>query len=207
MSITGPTPGGPQTTDGFGATKFPGLTDGHYSVTASKDGFHDGSAETDLAASAHQTVQVQIDRKLKLAAPEWLGDGDFDEVRIHLVHRGVSAGDRDLAVLAGDMITIAHAAGDGLATVRIPQNLDTIKVRFTPPGSTVEVERDLPLNPPGVDSDDGLVKRLASLGYAADTDLTSAVRRFQLDFGLDATGEADATTRQKVADTYEKGAG
>jgi outer membrane protein OmpA-like peptidoglycan-associated protein len=142
-----------------------------------------------------------------LSPPVWLSEREFEQVEVHLVHRGAAAGERDITIFAGDDIFITRTDSNGTAAVRVTKDLDRLRVRFTPPGATMAVERELLFELPQADSDDGLVQRLLNLGYPAETDRIHAVLRFQLDFGLEPTGEADVATRQKVASVYERGAG
>jgi hypothetical protein len=55
----------------------------------------------------------------------------------------------------------------------------------------------------GVDSDEGVRRRLHNLGYRPDEDLKLALLSFQTTQGLDATGEADDATRAKLTAVHD----
>ena len=52
-----------------------------------------------------------------------------------------------------------------------------------------------------IDTDEGVLGRLASLGYTVD-DLSRAIREFQEKEGLTVTGTADAATRDKLKEKF-----
>ncbi len=49
-----------------------------------------------------------------------------------------------------------------------------------------------------IDTEDGVAKRLADLGYPVGEDLSEAVKQFQEAKGLNASGEIDAATRSAI---------
>lgn len=55
----------------------------------------------------------------------------------------------------------------------------------------------------GVDSDEGVKRRLHNLGYRPQDDLTTALLSFQAGQGIDTTGEADDVTRAKLVAVHD----
>jgi hypothetical protein len=53
-----------------------------------------------------------------------------------------------------------------------------------------------------LDTDDGVKKRLSSLGLDADADLPGAIRGFQLQHNLEVTGNVDDTLRAKLKEKF-----
>lgn len=53
-----------------------------------------------------------------------------------------------------------------------------------------------------IDTDEGIQKRLDSLGFDADTDLAAAVRAFQYKEGLETTGVVDDALRAKLKENF-----
>ena len=53
-----------------------------------------------------------------------------------------------------------------------------------------------------LDTDEGVAGRLHNLGYSAATDLPGALKKFQSDNGLQATGRVDEPTRSKLKENF-----
>jgi len=53
-----------------------------------------------------------------------------------------------------------------------------------------------------LDTDEGVAGRLHNLGYSAGTDLPGALRKFQRENGLQATGRVDEPTRGKLKENF-----
>jgi len=53
-----------------------------------------------------------------------------------------------------------------------------------------------------LDTDEGVAGRLHNLGYSAATDLPGALRKFQSDNGLEASGRVDEPTRSKLKEKF-----
>jgi putative peptidoglycan binding protein len=53
-----------------------------------------------------------------------------------------------------------------------------------------------------LDTDEGVAGRLHNLGYSAAQDLPSALKKFQSDNGLQATGRVDDATRNKLKEKF-----
>jgi peptidoglycan hydrolase-like protein with peptidoglycan-binding domain len=57
----------------------------------------------------------------------------------------------------------------------------------------------------GVDTDEGVRRRLHNLGYLIGDDLRGALETFQITHGLDTTGEVDPATREKLSAVHDGG--
>jgi hypothetical protein len=53
-----------------------------------------------------------------------------------------------------------------------------------------------------LDTDEGVAGRLHNLGYSAATDLPGALKKFQSDNGLEASGRVDEPTRSKLKEKF-----
>jgi hypothetical protein len=55
----------------------------------------------------------------------------------------------------------------------------------------------------GIDTEEGIRRRLHNLGYLIGDDLSGALTSFQATQGIDTTGEADQATRSKLAAVHD----
>ena len=91
--------------------------------------------------------------------------------------------------------------GDGVLEAEIPPDAHTgiLLLGDESPRETHELSFGA-LDP--LDTDDGIRKRLSSLGLDADEDLAGAIRGFQLQHSLEATGSVDDTLRAKLKEKF-----
>ena len=92
--------------------------------------------------------------------------------------------------------------GAGFVKASIPPHARKGEIHIETPGQGVEVYA---LNLGGldpIDTDDGVRERLTSLGFRVETDMTKAVEGFQRKEGLNATGQMDETTRNRLKERF-----
>jgi hypothetical protein len=99
--------------------------------------------------------------------------------------------------------------GDGMVEIPIPPNAQNATIRFYP---GTEDEISFPLNLGEMDSIEtviGVRKRLFNMGYRChpegdemDPDLKDALMRFQQDNDLQASGETDQATKDKLVEVH-----
>ena len=117
--------------------------------------------------------------------------------------------DQDCTIEIDGLFSEARSDGDGLVEISIPPNAQSASVKFF--AGTVE-ELCFPLNLGEMDSIETVVgarKRLHNLGYRCPADgdemdaiLGDAVLRFQRENDLEATGEIDQATRDKLVEVH-----
>jgi hypothetical protein len=98
---------------------------------------------------------------------------------------------------------------DGMVSLSIPPDAVQGSIRFNP-GTPEEITYDLALGEMDpVDTTIGVRKRLNNLGYFClpdgedpDDSLKDALRRFQADNGLTASGDVDEPTKDKLKDVH-----
>ena len=97
----------------------------------------------------------------------------------------------------------------GLVSLRIPPDAVQGSIRFNP-GTPEEITYELALGEMDpVDTVNGVRKRLNNLGYTClpegdepDNSFKDALRRFQADNGLTASGDIDQPTKDKLKDVH-----
>lgn len=105
--------------------------------------------------------------------------------------------------------TEGRSDADGLVDVPIPPEAVRGRIRFFS-GTADEIAYDLALGEMApVDTVAGVRKRLANLGYPClpsgeegDADLQEALRRFQIDQGLETRGSIDQDTRDRLREVH-----
>lgn len=136
-------------------------------------------------------------------------------LRVHVVERGgrALAGKRYQLLLGGE-VREGTTGGDGLVDQEIPHDLTSAELRVFTGGKGMG-EHDflrIPLavgHLDPVEETSGVLHRLHNLGYAVgsslrtgdvdlDDDARDALRDFQLDHGLEPTGEIDDATRDEL---------
>jgi hypothetical protein len=91
--------------------------------------------------------------------------------------------------------------GSGFLEAEIPPDVHSgvLLLGEEDPRETYELEFG-GLDP--LDTDDGVKKRLSSLGFDADADLPGAIAGFQHEHNLDVTGNVDDTLRAKLKEKF-----
>lgn len=129
--------------------------------------------------------------------------------RLRLRLMNVETPRKDLAyrLTIDDAIVIeGKTDGDGAIDVPLPPNAKHAVLLLIECGSSLDLELGH-LDP--VTERSGVAQRLGNLGYLrgdeppTDPSLKEAITRFQAQFGLSASGEADAPTREKLSTVHE----
>jgi outer membrane protein OmpA-like peptidoglycan-associated protein len=100
--------------------------------------------------------------------------------------------------------TTSNDIGEFVVEMQRPQDVAKIRYQITDgdPGDVMNFT-DFFVNVEGVDSDEGVRRRLHNLGYKPEDDLKAALLSFQATQGLVTTGEVDDQTREKLVAVHE----
>lgn len=149
---------------------------------------------------------------------EYVADVEYLLVRVQLAAGGSRPrGGEPYEVHGLREVITGTADGDGVIEVEVPAHARQVFLHFPDQGTTTRVRLG-DLNPE--DDDDGIRTRLFNLGYLPNDemmgprlarrqtpdqrrqDLADAVRHFQEEAGLDATGELDDATRAAIRERH-----
>jgi outer membrane protein OmpA-like peptidoglycan-associated protein len=101
--------------------------------------------------------------------------------------------------------TITNDEGEFVVEMALPQEVGKIRYNITdevPPD--ILFFKDFFIDVQGINTDEGVRRRLHNLGYLINDDVPGALLLFQAAQGLDTTGEADEATRARLAAVHDE---
>lgn len=104
-------------------------------------------------------------------------------------------------IIDGQIAAEGATDGEGFVESSIPPQAREGSIRVGPQDSYLVFPVSLGTLDP-IDTDDGVNGRLLDLGYGADENSEEAIRAFQEDNDIEATGSIDQATRDKLQEVF-----